>query len=169
MKYLDHSTPVAELQEHLLSKGWINAREKIIGVEKPGEGNMNVVLRIKTKTRSLILKQSRPFVQKYQQIEAPLDRIAVEYQFYQAVRNESLSKNMPSILGYDPNEHLLILEDLGHCEDMTTIYASRKIEDDLLQQLTSILALIHESEVPNSFPENMAMRKLNHQHIFVLF
>lgn len=168
MKYLNHSTPIAEFQEYLFSKGWMYSREQIIAVEKPGEGNMNVVLRIKTNLRSVILKQSRPFVQKYQQIEAPLDRIAVEHQFYQAVQNESLSKNLPSILGYDAKEHLLILEDLGHCEDMTAMYASRKIAPNSLQRLTSILALIHKSEVPNNFPENMAMRQLNHQHIFIL-
>lgn len=168
MKYLDHSTPVSELQEYLFSRRWMNSGERIMALEKPGEGNMNVVLRIKTNTRSFVLKQSRPYVQKYQQIEAPLNRIAVEHQFYQAIQNESLSKNLPSILGYDPIEHLLILEDLGQCEDMSVIYTLRKITTDSLKQLTSILALIHKSEVPNNFPENMAMRKLNHQHIFVL-
>lgn len=168
MKYIDVETPIADLKKQLLSKGWINQHEEILSVEKPGEGNMNVVLRIKTDTRSFILKQSRPFVQKYQEIEAPLDRIAVEHQFYEAVQNEILNKNLPSILGYDATQHLLILEDLGHCEDMTSMYASRKTTEGLLQQLTSILALIHDSEVPNSFPKNMAMRQLNHQHIFVL-
>ena len=168
MKYIDHSTSVTELQKYLFSKGWMDAGEQITTIEKPGEGNMNVVLRIKTDNRSFILKQSRPFVQKYQQIEAPLDRIAVEYQFYQAVQNESLRKNLPSILGYDAYEQLLILEDLGHCLDMSSIYTSKQIAEDQLQRLTSILALIHESEVPNNFSENMAMRQLNHQHIFVL-
>lgn len=168
MNYIDHTTSLESLQELFLSKHWINEEEVVLSVEKPGEGNMNVVLRVNTNLRSLILKQSRPFVQKYQEIEAPLARIAVEHQFYQTVQNENLSKNLPSILGYDANEHMLILEDLGECEDMTTLYASRKISEDTLQKLTAILTLIHKSQAPHSFPENIEMRQLNHQHIFVL-
>lgn len=168
LKYLDYQTPITELQEYLTTKGHLYAKEQIFAVEKPGEGNMNIVMRIKTNSRSFILKQSRPFVQKYQQIEAPLDRITVEHQFYEAMQNKSLKQNMPSILGYDAKDHLLILEDLGHCEDMSSIYASKQIAEGQLLRLTAILAAIHESEVLNDFPENMAMRKLNHQHIFVL-
>lgn len=168
MTYIDSNTSLEILQKLFLDNRWINQEERILSTEKPGEGNMNVVLRIKTSMRSLIVKQSRPFVQKYQQIEAPLARIAVEHQFYQTVQNEILNKNLPSILGYNADAHLLLLEDLGHCEDMTSLYASGKMKEDSLQRLTSILSLIHQSVVPKDFPENMAMRQLNHQHIFVL-
>lgn len=168
MNYFDIKTPVNQLKNYLISNNWLQPEEQILSVEKPGEGNMNVVLRIKTNSSSFILKQSRPFVQKYQQIEAPLNRIAVEHQFYQAIQNKSLRQNMPSILGYDAKEHLLILEDLGQCEDMNSMYASKQIDENQLKRLTSILKAIHESEVPGSFPENMEMRQLNHQHIFVL-
>lgn len=168
MNYITIETSATELKYYLVSKNWMLAEEQILSVEKPGEGNMNVVLRIKTNKRSFILKQSRPFVQKYQQIEAPLDRIAVEHQFYNTVQSDALKPHIPKILGYDASQYLLVLEDLGHCEDMTAIYASRKITDDALKRLTSILGLIHKSDVPQSFPENMEMRELNHQHIFVL-
>ena len=168
MKYIDNSISLKTLQKLLYDKSWITEEERILSIEKPGEGNMNVVLRVKTHDRSFILKQSRPFVQKYQQIEAPLNRIAVEHQFYQAIQTKALSKNLPSILGFDEKENLLVLEDLGHCEDMTLLYTSGKIVDSTLQKLTSILALIHSSAIPSNFPENMEMRLLNHQHIFVL-
>jgi len=168
LNYFDIKNPVNQLKNYLISNNWLQPEEQILSVEKPGEGNMNVVLRIKTNSSSFILKQSRPFVQKYQQIEAPLNRIAVEHQFYQAIQNKSLRQNMPSILGYDAKEHLLILEDLGQCEDMNSMYASKQIDKNQLKRLTSILKAIHESEVPGSFPENMEMRQLNHQHIFVL-
>ncbi|TMM59610.1 hypothetical protein FEE95_08605 [Maribacter algarum] len=146
----------------------MDSKEKILSIEKPGEGNMNVVLRIKTSQRSFVLKQSRPFVQKYQQIEAPLNRIAVEHQFYNSVQSDALKNHIPSILGYDATQHLLVLDDLGNCEDMTNIYASRNISENFLQKLVAILTLIHNSEVPSNFPENGEMRELNHQHIFVL-
>ncbi len=168
MKYLDINTPISELQDYLTTKGWMDSDEEISSVQKPGEGNMNVVLRIKTNKRSFILKQSRPFVQKYQQIEAPLDRIAVEHRFYSIVSGEALQSHIPKILGYDAAEYLIIMEDLGHCEDMSSIYSSRSIAVNDLKKLLNALRQIHQNEVPHDFPENMEMRRLNHQHIFVL-
>ncbi len=168
MKYLDNNTPISELQDYLITKGWMDSKENISSIEKPGEGNMNVVLRIKTNKRSFILKQSRPFVQKYQEIEAPLNRIAVEYQFYSTVRGKNLLPHIPKILGYDAEEYVLIMQDLGHCEDMSSIYSNRMISNKDLKELVNALGQIHQNKVPNDFPENLEMRQLNHQHIFVL-
>lgn len=168
MEYLDSNTPISELQNYLLTKGWIDKEDKIIFIEKPGEGNMNVVLRLKTEKKSVILKQSRPFVQKYQQIEAPLDRITVEYEFYNALNGEALQSHLPKILGYDAEAYVLLLEDLGHCEDMSTLYSSRKIAENDLKKLVDALGQIHHTKVPDGFPENMEMRQLNHLHIFSL-
>ena len=142
--------------------------EQIVAIEKPGEGNMNVVLRIRTDQRSFILKQSRPYVQKYQQIEAPLHRIAVEYNFYGVIEGDALAAHVPNIYGYEAADHLLMLEDLGQCEDMVAIYRNRKIDQGQLERLIFILGLIHQKEAPEDFPENLGMRRLNHQHIFVL-
>lgn len=168
MKYLDINTPISELQDYLMTKGWMDSDEEISSEEKPGEGNMNVVIRIKTNKRSFILKQSRPFVQKYRQIEAPLNRIAVEQQFYSIVSGEELQSHFPKILGYDAAEYLIVMEDLGHCVDMSSIYSSRSIAVNDLKKLLNALRQIHQNEVPDDFPENMEMRRLNHQHIFVL-
>ncbi|WP_276165247.1 phosphotransferase [Zobellia alginiliquefaciens] len=168
MTIIDTNTPLEELQNYLLSKEWLNPTEKITVVEKPGDGNMNVVLRIITDQRSFILKQSRPYVQKYQQIKAPVNRIAVEKQFYQAVRDNAVHAHVPKIIGFDAFENLLLLEDLGHCEDMVYIYHKQAISNRQLDLLIFILGLIHRKKVSSNFPENMEMRKLNHQHIFEL-
>lgn len=168
MKYLDNQTPIAELQEYLKSKGHLRSKEQILAIEKPGEGNMNVVLRIKTNERSFILKQSRPFVQKYQQIEAPLNRISVEHEFYKTVQSDALNQHIPTILAYDTTDYVLLMEDLGQGEDLSSIYISRTINSEVLKKLVQCLSLIHQNEVPNDFLENLKMRQLNHQHIFVL-
>ncbi|MBU2948746.1 phosphotransferase [Zobellia uliginosa] len=168
MTVIDANTPLEELQNYLLSKEWLDAAEKITAIEKPGEGNMNVVLRIITDQRSFILKQSRPYVQKYQQIKAPVDRIAVEKKFYQAVRDNAVHAHVPKIIGFDASENLLLLEDLGNCKDMTYIYQKHAISNGLLDRLIFILGLIHRKKAPSDFPENMEMRQLNHQHIFEL-
>ena len=165
---IDASTPISVLQAYLREKEWISTDESIMAIEKPGEGNMNVVLRVKTDQRSFILKQSRPYVEKYPDLEAPLERIAVEKNFYQAVRDNAVHAHIPKILGYDSSEKLLFLEDLGNCEDMVFIYDSRTIAAKDLDRLIFIIGLIHRKKVSEGFPENMAMRKLNHQHIFVL-
>lgn len=168
MIYIEPNISIHKLQEYLISKKWLSPNEQIQTIEKPGEGNMNVVLRIITNERSFIAKQSRPFVQKYQQIEAPIDRIAVENQFYEIVQNKTLDTHIPKVLGYDPTSYILLLEDLGHCEDMTAIYQKRTISASQLKKLIYIASAIHQSKVPNDFPDNLEMRKLNHQHIFVL-
>ena len=162
------TTSPEALQQYLHAKGWLHPNEKVLHLRKPGEGNMNVVLRITTDQRSFILKQSRPYVQKYQDIPAPLDRIHVEQLFYKAIHSDAISPYVPSILHYDAKDHILLLQDLGECEDMTSLYQQRSISDEALQQLTHILYLVHASTVPKDFPENKILRTLNHQHIFVL-
>jgi 5-methylthioribose kinase len=165
---IDTHTSIPTLQKLLEDNNWLNPNEKISALSKPGEGNMNVVLRVETNQRSFILKQSRPFVQKYQQIEAPLNRIEVEYKFYKAIQEASITSHIPSILGFDPKNYLLQMEDLGQCEDMTFCYRDRSIAEEILKKLINIAAAIHKTGPLKVFPENMALRKLNHQHIFVL-
>jgi 5-methylthioribose kinase len=146
----------------------LNPDEKISAVTKPGEGNMNVVLRVKTNQRSFILKQSRPFVQKYQQIEAPLNRIEVEYKFYKAVQGAYITAHIPAIMAFDQKNYILQMEDLGQCEEVTFCYEDRKMPFHILEKLVNISEAIHKVGNVEIFPENMALRELNHQHIFVL-
>lgn len=129
---------------------------------------MNVVIRIQTDQRSFILKQSRPYVQKYQQIAAPLDRIDVEHQFYQSIQSEALKNHTPAVLNYDISEYLLMLEDLGAVQDLTDSYRTRNIESQDVNTLVGLLKDIHSSTPPANYPENISLRQLNHQHIFVL-
>ncbi|MFD1016485.1 phosphotransferase [Winogradskyella rapida] len=168
--FIDLQTPKAELRTFLEDLNFIKDHtETITKLTKPGEGNMNVVLRVETNLRSFIVKQSRPFVQKYQDIKAPIERIDVEYQFYTTIANNSeLHPYFPKVLKYSAEHHLLILEDLGACEDMTLLYAAHKIEDTQLELLVQIAAHIHSSETPQGYPKNRALRELNYQHIFEL-
>jgi len=168
MKYIDINSTFKIIKELLLEINFLNTDEEVLSIEKPGEGNMNVVLRVTTNQRSFIVKQSRPFVQKYQDIPAPEDRIDVEYQFYKAIESPKIIAHIPKILAYDAENYVLILEDLGNCEDMTLVYQNRTIETTSIQILVAILSNIHKSEVSNTYPENKELRILNHQHIFVL-
>ena len=70
---------------YLQAQSWILEGENISSFEVPGEGNMNFTLRITTKRRSFIIKQSRNYVEKYPQIAAPEDRTQREADFYNAI------------------------------------------------------------------------------------
>ncbi len=160
-----------ELSALLLANGWIAADEKIESVQKPGEGNMNVVVRVITDRRAFILKQSRPWVAKYPQVAAPIERIGVEAKFYrQIAQHQNLTAFVPMLIGYDAANFLLALEDLGAGTDFTFLYQpGRSLESAELQSLMQFLSALHavrpENEV-HRFPENRAMRLLNHEHIF---
>ena len=153
------------LQTHqILSQG-----ESINRLSIPGDGNMNVVLRVETtEDRSLILKQSRPFVQKYQSIPAPVERINVEHTFYQATQNNEISKSFPKVLGFIPEHYFLVLEDLGEGSDMTSLYHTQSFQPNQLQDLVQVACGIHQSVPEEPYPKNMELKKLNHQHIFEL-
>ncbi|MEL7147235.1 MAG: phosphotransferase [Bacteroidota bacterium] len=167
MKYLSHQTPVEELQKFLSSLGWLQ-NEKILKTTIPGEGNMNVVLHVTTDKRSFILKQSRPYVNKYQQLAAPLERIETEYQFYAATNGTDLTDNMPEMIVYSKEHFLMMLSYVDEFEDMTRLYADRSVKVDEVASLAQILNEIHQAPVPGNYPENKELRQLNHQHIFVL-
>lgn len=168
MKYIDTETRPEDLSAYLREMGWLAKGEAVHSLAVAGEGNMNVVLRVTTDQRSFILKQSRPYVQKYPQIPAPLDRIRVEYRFYQAVQGAGIESHLPRILGFDPENSLMLQEDLGHAKDMSFLYETRELDTRTLRILINVLELIHATPVPADFPDNLELRGLNHQHVFVL-
>lgn len=144
-----------------------------MSLERPGEGNMNQVLRVVTNQRSVILKQSRPWVQKFPQIDAPVERVLIEARFYELInRNAFFRQFAPRVLGRDSGNYVLLLEDLGKGADFTFIYQlEHTIEATHLEQLTRILSHLHhlefDRETRETFPDNLGMRRLNHQHLFV--
>ena len=62
------------LPAFLHDQGWLPANESIQEVTRAGDGNMNCAVRVTTTATSFILKQSRPWVEKYPEIAAPVER-----------------------------------------------------------------------------------------------
>ena len=161
---------ITSVNQYLAKQGWLNKNESLISLEKPGEGNMNFVLRATTNQRSFILKQARPWVEKYPQIDAPIERITVEAQFFQTLESvQSINYFTPSCLGFDADNFILATEDLGKGGDYSFLYQ----KDNLLTErevsdLVNYLSGLHRISIPADFPNNLAMRKLNHAHIFHL-
>lgn len=155
------------LTKYLDAIGFLQENEMIQSTSIPGAGNMNYVLRVTSNHRSFIIKQARPWVEKYDVIEAPVNRIEVETTFYQSLRNhKNLIKQTPKLYHTDLSNFLMIIEDLGAVEDFTYLYSEdNKILSKEVEQLARFLSQLHRLSVPN-FPKNMEMRILNHQHIF---
>ena len=165
MFLFDQHSLLTEIAAYLSQElSFLERDELLMHTEIAGEGNMNVVLRLQTQKRSFILKQSRPYVQKYPDLPAPLERIAVEEQFYAQMQNHPF---FPKVLRYVQKDHLMLLEDLGQCEDLTSLYSQGSVSEALLNDLLAALAQIHQRPVPGDYPQNKSLRKLNHQHIFV--
>lgn len=162
---------VDAVQRILRDLDLLENEESIASLAPAGDGNMNLTLRVQTsQSRSLIVKQSRPWVEKYPAIKAPVERIDAERRFYEAVGPvESLASRMPKLLAYSEAHHLLVLNDLGLSADMTSLYAAPIIEVEQLTALGEWLANLHSinmHEYSKDDFRNLALRRLNHAHIF---
>lgn len=157
------------VEARLCALGWIAAADRITALGAAGEGNMNRTLRAQLGNRSLILKQSVPFVAKYPQIPAPAERIAVEAAFYAATASHSaIASRLPKVIGFDADNRLLALEDLGMAADFTHVY--QRGGETLIPHIPALLSwlsALHAMPVLSADEfDNRAMRELNHAHIF---
>src|SRR3954471_450338 len=162
----------ASLERYLTSAGLLQLDETPIEIARAGAGNMNLALRVSTpRPRSFVVKQARPWVEKYPHIPAPFDRTLVEAAFYEAVRPEPrVASRMPALLHVDGADHILVLEDVGREGDFTTMYADSAMPSPVLGALLDWLRDLARVPFPDAARAalaNRAMRALNHEHIFV--
>ena len=167
--YLD-AADLGGLEAHLIRLGVLSQGERLVAAAKAGEGNMNCTVRATTDRRSVVVKQSRPWVEKYPQFAAPWDRACREMEFYGLVRSvPGVASRMPRLLAGDPGARVLVLEDLGTGGDHTDIYRGGTIGAADLQVLADYLTCLHAAfamtEPGPSLP-NREMRDINHAHIF---
>jgi 5-methylthioribose kinase len=161
----------AEVERYVLRRGLVRDDGVPVAVASAGNGNMNLTLRVTPVAgRSFILKQGRPWVEKYRQISAPVERTLVEAAFYAAVAiDPSVAGRMPAVLYLDRGNHVLVLEDVGDAGDFTSIYGDAAISDvavgALLEWLERLAAVPIQADA-RTILANRAMRALNHEHMF---
>lgn len=163
---------IPALESYLRKQGWLKDDETIKSTEKPGEGNMNFTLRVDTGSRTFIIKQSRDYVEKYPQVAAPAERALREAQFYDLIDNApDLKVMMPVVTGLDKDNSVIAMEDLGAGSDYTYIYQEGKqIPEGELLEIMDFAAELHKTfsaKTASTVIRNRAMRKLNHEHIFI--
>lgn len=166
---IDTENP-SSVQVCLSQLGWLNPGETFISTDRAADSNMNCTLRVTTNQRTFILKQSRPWVEKYPHIAAPWDRNLIETRFYEVTSTDAvLGQQMPKILGSDPASRTLMLEDLGEAGDLSGIYNNDTLKQSEAITLINYLSRLHSQFDASIFGQeftNREMRALNHFHIF---
>lgn len=150
---------------------WLHPGETITAITKAGDGNMNLTLRVNTTQRSLIVKQARPWVEKYDSIPAPWDRALYEQRFYDRVQSiPEVANAMPKLIAADSASKSLVLEDIVNACDFSSVYQGASLDTATLERLAEFLFALHRGTHGNPDPtfENREMRFLNHEHIFML-
>jgi 5-methylthioribose kinase len=159
------------VRRFLRQRGWLSPGETLLACERTGEGNMNLTLRARTDRRSLIVKQARPWVEKYDHIAAPWERGESERWFYERVAAiPEVAAHMPRLLASDAAARVLLLEDLEAARDLTGMYAGARLEPEEIDRLALVLRALHDGTAgdPPRPSFNRAMRALNHLHCFVV-
>lgn len=160
-----------ELAAYLQKQQWLGLDETIVSLTKPGEGNMNYVLRVDTGKRTFIVKQSRAYVEKYPQVAAPEKRVVTESAFYEKISTKkAVQKFMPKLIGVDVKNNLMVIEDLGKANDFTVLYdLQHQLKEaeliELLNYLNGLNGSFQKTIIDDELA-NLELRKLNHEHIF---
>jgi 5-methylthioribose kinase len=170
MFILDANEPL-QLANYLREHKWLCLDETIVSSTKPGEGNMNYVLRLDTGKRTFIIKQSRAYVEKYPQVPAPANRAITEGAFYQKIsEDKNVQEYMPKLIGLDKKNNIIILEDLGVTNDFMVLYDRKhQLVLENIREITGYLNGLHRSFQKTFVDDeltNLELRKLNHEHIF---
>lgn len=171
--YLLNPDDPKKVNGFLKSKQFYEEGERFEQASLAGDGNMNVVVRVQTNLRSFILKQSRPYVNKYPTVKAPSERIFEEHRFYEIVRqNKVLQKFTPEVYFLDRSNFILCMQDFGHANDYTSIYqrGAELPKEDMSNIAKAVSELHFEFQDPAKYGrvENTALRTLNYEHVFKL-
>jgi len=166
---------LAQLTARLHQLHWLPTDVTLTSAATAGDGNMNRTLRVHTdgSPATLILKQSVPFVAKYPDIPAPIERASAEAAFYAAIAGyQNVRDRTPTLIGYDGDNYLLAFEDLGAGSDQLELYQQTTPTAEIAgmtEPLIEWLSALHAIPTPElSALPNRAMRELNHTHIFRL-
>ncbi len=158
--------PTASLTRYLKGQAFLYKGEVISSIDKAGEGNMNLTLRVVTNLRSFIIKQARPWVEKFPQLDAPQNRAVTEANFYLLTKDLApVAERMPQLLTVDHQSHILLIDDLGKGSDYTSLYAGETLGFGDWIALADFLSALHGFYTQEELP-NRSLRQLNHAHIF---
>ena len=163
-------TDPGAIEAFLTARKWLEPGERVERAAIAGEGNMNRTVRVSTDRRSVVLKQSRPYCVKFPDIPAPIERLAVEVDFYtRASASPTLAARMPRVLAFDREDFVAMIEDLGEANDLLGLYTGERLGSGDLDALCAFARELHQLPLDDGARASLAnhdMRALNHEHIF---
>lgn len=141
-------------------------------IEKAGEGNMNLTLRVQNSTESIIIKHSPPYCAKFPHIPAPVERLRTEFLFYKTIESQNeIQKMIPQIIHFDVENNILLMQDLGKCQDYSYLYERySQLQENIIDKLCYFINELHSIKTLEygETLKNPLMKALNHQYIFDL-
>src|SRR5262249_43669870 len=102
----------ATLPDYLRGLGLVRAGDRV-EVEPAGDGNINWVRRARSGGHSWIVKQARPALERFPEYRVTTDRILFEARWLETVRPLDAERVCPTVVRFDPEARVLVLEDLG--------------------------------------------------------
>ena len=142
-------------------------------VESAGDGNINWVRRVRAPDgQSWIIKQAREQLEKFPQYRADTRRILIEASWIRHAATVDPDHCCPTILDFDPDQRVLVLEDLGTCPRLDHELLTTRDLTSALETIGGLLGRVHQSTqhqaVLRSKFRNEDMRQLHFAHIFEL-
>lgn len=166
--YFDEHTSEA-LQSFLIEQALLEEGESIVYLQKAGDGNMNATLRLKSSLgKDWVVKQSRPFVKKYPDFEAPEERIADEVAFYERFGDAK----MPKLLAFLEEARLAVYEYVPEVSDGTFLYEgfADGLDADRLASLKALAAWLGQlhsrTDLALDLPAARAMAEFQRHQMF---
>jgi 5-methylthioribose kinase len=152
--------------------GWLEDGEPLHRCAPAGDGNMNLTLRLQTDRREFVLKQARPWVERFDHIPAPWNRAQREIAFYRAVSQYGeVGELMPRLIASDTATRTLLLEYLEGDGDFGDLYPRGDAPPPTPSEIETaarFLAGLHDASLgqdPLAFADP-EMRALNFAHIY---
>jgi 5-methylthioribose kinase len=160
----------ANLGAYLAEVGLI-APDSSVDVTAAGDGNINWVRRASVaRGGSWVVKQARDTLEAFPEYAAPSERICIEAQFFRVTTAFDSGAVCPAVLHFDPENHVLVLEDLCESERLDAALARGADVAPAIAQLVAFLGRVHAGARVNDASEfdNEPMRRLHGEHIFHL-
>lgn len=158
------------LADYLKNVG-VAPRSETLVVERVGDGNINWVRRVRGASGSRVVKQARPALERFPQYQVSTERIVFEARFYETVGPLDADRVCPTVLAFDAQERVLVLEDIGDVERLDAALERGADVRAAAATLGRFLGTVHRNTRGGNLAERFAndeMRRLHGDHIFVL-
>jgi S-methyl-5-thioribose kinase len=166
---LDDRNLLPYLERRGVLEGTAGAR-----VEPAGRGNLNFVRRVRTaRGASWVVKQARPGVEGFPDFPLTSERIVFESRYFETVKAlvPERAALLPAVRCFDPEERVLVLEDLGEEPSLDALLREGRAPLEALRELGAFLAEVHTASARCARPltrdfANDEMRGMNGAQMF---